>query len=522
MAKNILFIMSDQLRADYLSCAGHPTIKTPHIDALAARGVRFTHAYCQAPICGPSRMCFYTGRYMSSHGSAWNWVPLPIGERTLGDYLRPHGYRVAVSGKTHMAADVAGMHRLGIDPTTDVGFLLTQGGFEPAPRHDGIHATPRSASGLAYNDFLREQGYDSDNPWQEFANSVTAPDGTVQSGWYLQNADKPSRVADEHSETAFITDRAMDFIRDHGADPWCLHLSYIKPHWPYVAASPYHRLYGPDDCIQPVRHERELWAPHPVYQAFMHQEVSRAFARDEVRRTVVPTYMGLISQLDAHLGRLMAFLQEAGRLEDTFIVFTSDHGDYLGDHFLGEKELFHDCSSRIPLIAYDPDPAADSTRGTTDDTLVEAIDLLPTFLDAVSVEAPNHVLEGESLLPRLRGGTAARARDDVFSELDHAYYETRRELGLGPSDARSAMLRTREWKYVHHRHCDLQLFDLVNDPDELVDLGRDDGYAATARELHARLFERFARLKRRVTESDPVVEKRTGDVSHLGIYIGRW
>ena len=124
MAKNILLIMCDQLRADYLSCEGHPTLQTPNIDQLASRGVRFTQAYAQAPICGPSRSCFYTGRYMSSHGSTWNWVPLPIGERTLGDFLRPHGYRVAVTGKTHIAADVDGMRRLGIDPKSENGFLI--------------------------------------------------------------------------------------------------------------------------------------------------------------------------------------------------------------------------------------------------------------------------------------------------------------------------------------------------------------------------------------------------------------
>ncbi len=522
MARNVLFIMSDQLRADYLSCAGHPTLQTPHIDRLASRGLRFTEAYCQAPICGPSRMSVYTGRYMSTHGSVWNWVPLPIGERTLGDYLRPHGYRVAVSGKTHMAADLDGMRRLGIDPASEAGFLLTQGGFEPAPRHDGVHATPRTAKGLAYNEFLRAQGYESDNPWQDYANSVVAPDGTILSGWSLRNSDKPSRVADEHSETAFVTDRAMDFIRERGDDPWCLHLSYIKPHWPFVATRPYHDMFDPDDCLAPVRNAKEREDPHAVYRAFMNQEVSRAFSRDEVRRVVLPTYMGLVKQIDDHLGRLFSFLEEAGRMRDTFIVFTSDHGDYLGDHFLGEKELFHDCSSRIPLIAYDPDSAADQTRGTTNATLVEAIDLLPTILEAVSVDPPAHILEGQSLLPLLRGQSTARVHDAVFSELDHAYYPTRHELELGPSEARSYMIRTREWKYVCHRHFRPQLFNLTNDPSELVDLGADAGYRATVDELQGRLFDRLERLKRRVTESDPVVEQRTGRAETQGIYLGRW
>ena len=114
--RNVLFIMCDQLRADYLSCMGHKSLQTPHIDALAADGVTFDRAYVQSPICGPSRMSFYTGRYTFSHGSTWNNVPLSVAEWTIGDYLRPLGVRTALAGKTHMAADKEGMARLAIDP----------------------------------------------------------------------------------------------------------------------------------------------------------------------------------------------------------------------------------------------------------------------------------------------------------------------------------------------------------------------------------------------------------------------
>ena len=522
MAKNILLIMCDQLRADYLSCEGHPTLQTPNIDQLAARGVRFTQAYAQAPICGPSRSCFYTGRYMSSHGSTWNWVPLPIGERTLGDFLRPHGYRVAVTGKTHIAADVDGMRRLGIDPKSKKGSLIGQGGFEPFTRHDGVHATLKSSANLAYNSFLRQHGYESENPWQDYANSVTCPDGTIASGWYLRNSNKPSRVADEHSETAFITDRAMDFIREQRDHPWCLHLSYIKPHWPYIASAPYHQLFHPDDCLPAHRLEEERINPHPVYQAFMNNEVSKTFSRDEVRTTVVPTYMGLIKQIDDHLGRLFSFLKTENHMTDTMIVFTSDHGDYLGDHFLGEKELFHDCAARLPLILYDPDSSADATRGTVNDTLIESIDLLPTFLESCHLDQVDHILEGESLMPLVRGTKVRRRHDDVFSELDYAYYDTRRQLNLEPSEARSYMIRTKDWKYIYHRHFRPQLFDLKNDPGEFVDLGGETSRISVLKELADRMFLRLLQLKSRVTESDSTVDARTDVVKDRGIYIGRW
>ena len=118
--RNVLFIMADQLRWDYLSCAGHPTLHTPNLDALAARGVRFTQAYVQGPVCGASRMSTYTGRYVSSHGSVWNFVPLSVGQKTLGDHVRPHGVRCALVGKTHVEPDVEGAARLGKGLVVDV------------------------------------------------------------------------------------------------------------------------------------------------------------------------------------------------------------------------------------------------------------------------------------------------------------------------------------------------------------------------------------------------------------------
>ena len=157
--------MADQLRADYLGCNGHPTIKTPTIDQLASEGVNFTKAYTQAPVCGPARMSFYTGRYAFSHGATYNDVPLKVSETTLGDYLRPEGYRVALVGKTHMRKDIEGMQRLGVDPESSRGVLVSQCGFEPYERDDGLHPDQNVSPDLPYNLYLKEQGYDGDNPW---------------------------------------------------------------------------------------------------------------------------------------------------------------------------------------------------------------------------------------------------------------------------------------------------------------------------------------------------------------------
>jgi len=520
---NILFIMCDQLRWDYLSCSGHPTLRTPNIDALAARGVRFDRAYVQSPICGPSRMCTYTGRYVSSHGASWNGVPLSPGEWTIGDHLGAL-YRVAVVGKTHLRRDPEALRHLGIDPGSARGQQMMTGGFEPFDRDDGIHTDQLVArrGEPRYNGWLRSLGYDVANPWQDYANSVETPDGTVISGWEMKSAPYPARLPAEHSETAYATDRAIAFIDEAGAQPWLLHLSYIKPHWPYVAAAPYHAMYGPGDLLPANRDEAERRDPHPVYRAFQQLSQSTSFARDKVREAVIPAYMGLVRQIDDEIGRLMAHLDAGGTADNTVIVFTSDHGDYLGDHWLGDKELFHDASSRVPLIIADPRPAANSTRGAVVRDLVEAIDLLPSFRALAGLPVDRQRLEGHSLLGYLHGTQDAPLRDAVLSELDYAYSPARLALGLGPNDARGLMLRTDRWKLVCWPGFRPQLFDLTRDPQERVDLGADADHQPTCAALQARLIDKLARRRYRTTEADAGVEARTANEHDLGVRIGEW
>src|SRR5262245_1424809 len=366
--------MCDQLRWDYLSCYGHPRLATPHIDALAAKGVRFTRAYVQSPVCGASRMSFYTGRYVQSHGASWNGVPLKVGEMTLGDYLRPLGLDTVLVGKTHMRADREGMERLGIDPNSIIGVRVAECGFDPYERDDGLHAigpdgrydpqVPR------YNRYLNDKGYGGDNPWHDWANAARGEGNRLASGWAMRHARKPARVREEDSETPYMTQRAMDFIAEAGDRPWCLHLSYIKPHWPYIAPAPYNSMYGPEHVVPAVRSEEERRDPHPIYREFMEHRVAQAFSRDQVRAEVIPVYMGLVKQIDDQLGLLLRFMEARGLMQSTLIVLVSDHGDYLGDHWLGEKDLFHEPSVRVPLIVCDPSPEADCARGAVCDELV--------------------------------------------------------------------------------------------------------------------------------------------------------
>ena len=521
---NVLFIMCDQLRWDYLSCYGHPHLRTPNIDGLAARGVRFTRAYCQAPLCGPSRSSFHTGRYMSSHGAMANEDPLKPGELTLGDCMRDLGVAPVLVGKMDVSVSGDALERLGVDPDSTVGRSVAAGGFEPFEALQGLYPDPILPPRLGYNDYLRARGYRGDNPWELYANSATDADGRRVSGWQMRHARLPARVAEAHSETAFTTDRAIEFLERTPDDRrWCLHLSYIKPHWPYIVPDPYHRLYTSDHVLPPVRSDAERENPHPVQRAFMDQDYSENFSRDEVREWVIPTYMGLIRQIDDHLGRLLRYLDERGLTERTLIAFTSDHGDYLGDHWLGEKDLFHDCSARIPMILCDPSPLADATRGTTDSRFVEAVDLLPTFVEFVGGEVRTERVEGRSLLGILRGEDGQDWRDFAVSEIDFSDRGPRTLLGAHPWECRAHMLRTDRWKYVFHERFRPQLFDLEGDPPELVDLGADPGYENVRREMLDRLFAWFRRRRNRTEMPEGVLfEMGPERDERLGIMIGHW
>lgn len=522
--RNVLFIMMDQLRWDHLSCYGHPHLQTPNIDRLAADGVRFDRAFVQSPVCGPSRASFYTGRTVFSHGSTWNRVPLPLGEYTIGDYLRPHGVRCAVVGKTHMVPDPDLSGRFGVTPDSEIGVVLAEPGFEPFDRDDGIHtdAMVRARPVLRYNAWLNAQGYPGENPWQSYANSALGDDGELLSGWSIRHCRLPARIAERHSETAYMTDRAIEFIAETGARPWLLHLSYIKPHWPYMAPAPYHAMYGPDSFLPVVRCEEERRDPHPVYRAFMDMDVSRTFCADGVREAVLSPYMGLIRQIDDHLGRLLDALEAAGRMDDTLIVVTSDHGDYLGDHWLGEKELFHDQSMRVPMIVRDPRASADATRGTVSAAFVEAIDLLPTFLDALGIETARHRLEGRSLCPLLRGPMPRDWRDHAFSEIDYSFYQAGEALGVDLSAARAYAIRTERWKYVHFKGFRPQLFDLADDPQEFRDLGESRAHAAVLDEMRTRLLERLTDRRNRTSLADDAIPAMRPHHATRGIRIGEW
>lgn len=519
VVRNLLFIMCDQLRADAMSVCGGP-IPTPHIARLAARGVRFDRAFVNSGVCGPSRTSFYTGRYPVSHRVTWNRVPMPLDELTLGHYLMDTGLALHLLGKTHFVPDLHAATQLGCHMDARHQAMFREGGFVPIERYDG-HFEPQADS--PYRQYLLAQGYASERPWTDYVIGSRHADGSAADGWLMRHATLPALVRAQDSETAYLTQRAIDFITERADRPWALHLSYIKPHWPYKAPAPYHAMFGAAHCQPPIRHARERENPHPVFGAYQRLEESQAFAQDAVWQAVRPVTMGLVKQIDDEIGRLLDHMDALGRLDDTLVVFTSDHGDLAGDHWLGEKEYFYESVMRVPLIIADPHPLAWAQHGSASSALVESVDVVPTVLAALGCHPQSHRVEGRSLLALTRGQTTPDWRDCVFGQLDYAYREARQFLGRATDACQGFMVRDTRYKFIAWDGYADQLFDLQEDPNEFEDRGTDPALAAVRAQMRARLLEWFATRKHRASETAEQVDARThAHERMMGIQIGRW
>jgi arylsulfatase A-like enzyme len=283
-------------------------------------------------------------------------------------------------------------------------------------------------------------------------------------------------------------------------------------------------MYSAANILPAIRSQKERQEAHPVFAAYMDMRYSRNMARDEAREKVIPAYMGLITQIDDQIGVLMRFLAERGLLETTMIVFTSDHGDYLGDHWMGEKDLFHDQSAKIPLIVVDPSREADGTRGTVCEALTEAIDLAPTFLEYFGGKVPEHILEGRSLMPLLRGPAPASWRTHVFSEYDYAMQDVRLKLDQPIEQCRLFMVFDGRWKYIHASGFRPMLYDLQSDAEEFVDRGEDASCAEIMARLQAALFDWALHPRGHITTSNEKIAAYADNQLQVkaGVLIGIW
>lgn len=457
MAKNLIFITADQWRAECLSSLGH-RVQTPNLDALAKDGVTFTQHYANAVPCGPSRASIHTGMYLQNHRSGTNGTPLDSRHTNWARELRAHGHDPVLFGYTDTANDPRDF-----DPEDPI--LRSYEG--PLP---GIRPVVQMGTFPdAWADWLAEKGYEVPSPnWRFYTSKKDVPE--FEDGG---EAPAPLAVPAEHHDTYFMVDQVIDFVRNQD-EGFCIHLSLLRPHPPWIAPEPYNRLYAPDDLADLVRAptiEAER-RQHPYLDWTLHRP--RHFAPPDDRKLLrmKASYFGLMTEVDHNLGRLFDHLKANDLWDNTMIIFTSDHGEQMADHWLLGKMGYFDQSYHIPLIIRDPDGAADETRGMQLDGFTENIDIMPTLMDWLDIPVPVQC-DGLSLLPAVRRGkfpsnwrTEAHWEFDFRSVPDGESHEA--ELGLTQHQCTLNVIRSKHYKYVHFVNLPPLFFDLTRDPDELV------------------------------------------------------
>jgi arylsulfatase A-like enzyme len=459
--RNVLFILADQFRADSLGCVGHPVVKTPHLDMLAREGTLFKECFVQTAPCGPSRMCMYTSRYPCSNRSIGNKVPLIDAQENLGIYLREAGYKPGQMGYQDYAVDPR------ILPPDDFR-TYTPNYDNFLPGWDVL--LDHEYDSKEYFDYLRAKGYP-----EELCNhkAIHEPNVPPEGPGEHLSIRYPAHYKEEDCECRFITNQAIDYIGKRQAGGWVLNINYIKPHPPRICSAPYNDMYDPADMPEATRREDELHSKHP-YLEQVHRKPTLVPERD--LRETQANYWGMITELDASLGLLFASLKETGQWENTLIVFSSDHGEYLGDHYLTGKGQLFDGTMRVPLIVRDPSPEADVTRGQQLDGFVESIDHAPTMLDYLDIPIPDR-FQGTSVLGRIRGETYVKTEihyeKDIRGEVAHIIDD--------PDRALMWVVRDNNYKYVQFGDEAIPplLYDLKADPDEFHNLADDPSHMPT-------------------------------------------
>jgi arylsulfatase A-like enzyme len=431
---NILLLTLDQFRGDCLSVAGHPIVRTPHLDRLAAQGVRFARHYSQATPCSPGRACLYTGTYQLNNRVVANGTPLDARFDNVALAARRAGYIPTLFGYTDMSIDPRDASgpddpRLssyeGLLPGFDVGLELTGG----AQR--------------GWIDWLGKLGY----PAPADADEALALE-----------SERPA----EHSVSAFLTDALLEWIeRQRG--PWFAHASYFRPHPPYAAAGHFAQAYDPEAMELPIAPVAER---HRLHEGLLHHPQLTAPRGEAEIRQLRAQYFGMLSEVDYQLGRVWEALERSGQWDDTWIFVTSDHGEQLGDHGLIQKSGYFEGSYHVLGIARDP--RHPDAHGTVVTKFTENVDVFPTLCDALAIETPVQC-DGLPLTPFLRGEAPPWWRDAAHWEFDWRFTMLPHGPHPWPWDRRLerqhlTVLRSDRAAYVHFGDGSSLCFDLAADP----------------------------------------------------------
>ena len=467
---NILWYCSDQQRFDTISALGNPHINTPRLDAFMQTATTFTHAFCQSPICTPSRSSFLTGMYPSAVGVNGNGnarFPRHRESRLITNRLAANGYDCGLVGKLHLASPARGR-----EERVDDSYRY----FQYSHDHKGSRVF-----GHDYAEWVREQGGDADALLGDYITSSYREGAKVKTfgGLYEPTADNDN-VPPELHQTFWCTEKAIEFVdKNRSADqPWLLSVNAFDPHAPFDAPYEYYRRYDADAL--PGAHFAENDLEHQWALADAGVDFQSRAQRPEAweDKKIQASYYAMIEQVDTEFGRLLDHLEATGQRENTLIIFMSDHGEMLCDHGLLLKGCrFYEGLVRVPLMVSWP---GHFEQGLVSDALVELMDLTPTLYDASGLDTP-HWMQGKSLMPILAGESQEHreaVRCEFFGAIDF------------PDQTHATMYRDRRWKLVSYHGKDLfELYDLENDPWEHEDLSKDPRHRELMWDLMRKSFD---------------------------------
>jgi len=432
--KNLVVIMDDEHGSPYLGCAGHPIVKTPNLDRMAAGGVRFTHASCNNPICVPSRASFATGLYTHEIGYWDNVIAYDGRVPSWAHRCQETGHSCLSIGKLH--------YRNGADPT----------GFDEQiiPMH--IH------SGGDLHGLIRD-----DPPTRYQSKNLAAEIGPGISDFIRYDND--------------ISMRACEWLKsapnNYTSEPWVLFVSFIGPHYPMIAPQNFFDLYPPDELPLPKKKPKRSGKMSEWWDAFENCYIfDRYFHDDRQRQIAMAGYFGLISFIDDHVGKILKVMEETGLNESARVAFISDHGDNLGARGLWGKSTMYEESVGVPMIL----SGSDIPKGTIVNTPVSLIDFYPTILQCLGIQPNDQDRQrpGRSLLDIAKEG------DDLERVVFSEYHATASKSGV-------FMLRDGRYKYIHYVDHGAELFDLETDPEELRDVSSDPNYQEVVRDFEYQL-----------------------------------
>jgi arylsulfatase A-like enzyme len=472
-----LLLLTDQQRKDSLGAYGTSFARTPNLDRLAREGVRFERAYGTNPFCCPARASILTGLYPRTHGVWDNGVQFDaVRPPTLGDLLQERGRRTGCIGKLHLNS--------WFGPHPPTGYQESQDYWAKHPEMADWHGpycgfqeveltvghVHYASGGGHYATHLRRTF--PEGPALLTRERAVEDDGYVET-WH-------NAIPEAHHYNTWIAERTMAMIDRFDPAPWFIQCSFPDPHHPFSACEPFASMFDPAAMPGPIPAAlEELDRMPPHYRAIhLGQDQlfarGRPFARDVAGaplREMMAQMHGMVAHVDRCIGRVLSHLEARGRLDETLVIFTTDHGELLGDHgFLLKGPCFYQALLNLPLIVRGP-----GVRPAVRLELVSHVDLVPTVLDCLGEDVPAY-LPGRSLRDHLHGAPVA-GRDAVLTE-------------YRPQGRNIKVLHTPDWKYVYyHAEPHGELFHLRDDPQERRNLFSEPGYAAERRTMHDRLLQ---------------------------------